>query len=117
MLSATFFVPHPPVIIPGIGNQDNLQKVIGTRSSLKKLGARVKNINPDTLIFLTPHAPINSNSMSVNKETDLEGDFMDFGFLGWGKSKKNNLDLVNKIKAKLSKENVSLTEFKTRLDH
>jgi len=117
MLKAAFLTPHPPVIIPGIGDKENLKRVSNTILAMKKLGEKTEKMEPETVIFISPHAPVDSLAISGNEKNTLKGTFLDFGFTGWEKIKENNIDLLGDIKKKSLAKEVNFSFFKAGLDH
>jgi len=117
MLKAAFLTPHPPVIIPGIGDKESLKRVSDTILAMKKLGDKTEKIGPKTIIFVSPHAPVDPLAISGNEESILKGNFIDFGFTGWEKEKENNIDLLNTIEEKSLAKKINFSSFKANLDH
>ena len=49
------FSPHPPIILPSVGSKKDRTQVKNTISALKKLGRKLKEKNPDSIIISSPH--------------------------------------------------------------
>ncbi len=79
MLSMIGFAPHPPIIIPEIGRGE-LSKVMKTVDGMKTLGSRIKDVQPDLLVIITPHGPVMQEGPAVLTHEQLSGDFGQFGF-------------------------------------
>jgi aromatic ring-opening dioxygenase LigB subunit len=47
--------PHPPIILPTVGSQEDRGKVKKTTENLEFLGEKLKKINPDKIIISSPH--------------------------------------------------------------
>lgn len=47
--------PHPPIILPDVGRDEDRKKVKKTIESLELLGKKLKEINPDSIIISAPH--------------------------------------------------------------
>jgi len=47
--------PHPPLLLPDIGSPQDRAQVKKTIKSLEKLGKKLKEINPDSIIISSPH--------------------------------------------------------------
>jgi len=47
--------PHPPIILPNVGSKEDREKVKKTIESLEKLGEKLKESNPDSIIISAPH--------------------------------------------------------------
>lgn len=70
-------VPHPPIILPevGRGRQTEAHK---TLEGFRKLAERLKGQRPDTLLVLSPHAPLN-RGFSLWAASRYRGDLGSFG--------------------------------------
>ncbi len=55
MISFACISPHPPIILPSVGSEDDRTQVKKTIESLKYLGKRFKKSNPDSIIISSPH--------------------------------------------------------------
>lgn len=47
--------PHPPVILPSVGSEKDRNKVKNTISALEKLGEKLAEEKPNTIIISSPH--------------------------------------------------------------
>jgi len=47
--------PPPPIILPNIGSPEDRTKVKNTTFALEKLGKKLKESNPDSIIISAPH--------------------------------------------------------------
>ena len=47
--------PHPPIILPSVGSPEDRVQVKNTIDALEKLGGKLKELNPDTIIISAPH--------------------------------------------------------------
>jgi len=47
--------PHPPIILPDVGSPEDRNQVKDTIENLKKLGEKLKEKNPDSIIISSPH--------------------------------------------------------------
>lgn len=47
--------PHPPIILPSVGSEDDRLQVKKTIESLEFLGKKFKKANPDSIIISAPH--------------------------------------------------------------
>ncbi len=78
MLKFASICPHPPLLIPSIG-QNNLSSVNSTVMAMKNLGDRVDKLEIETIVIISPHGPFQPGFMSIVSEDVLKGDFSDFG--------------------------------------
>lgn len=55
MLKFACIVPHPPIILPSVGSEDDRTQVKNTIEALENLGKKLKVANPDSIIISSPH--------------------------------------------------------------
>jgi aromatic ring-opening dioxygenase LigB subunit len=55
MINFACISPHPPLILPNIGSQEDRREVKKTIESLESLGKKLKESNPDSIIISSPH--------------------------------------------------------------
>jgi AmmeMemoRadiSam system protein A len=72
------FMPHPPVIIPEIGDGRQL-KAQNTIEGMKNIAKLVGEIKPEVILFISPHGNMFRNGVSFLYEDEVSGDFSDFG--------------------------------------
>jgi AmmeMemoRadiSam system protein B len=109
--------PHPPIIIPTIG-QENLKKVSKTISALKLLNNRFVQQKPDSVLVISPHAPLFPNAFAINRAQTLAGDFGNFGDAETRLQFKNDLDLVKQITKNSLAAKISINKIENEnLDH
>ncbi|HEY3314807.1 MAG TPA: AmmeMemoRadiSam system protein A [Bacillota bacterium] len=94
--------PHPPIIVPEVG-QGEVARARRTREALQELARRVKAARPDTVIIISPHAPVFRDATAILAEPKLEGSFSSFGAGKVAISRENDLDLVALIEQEARK--------------
>ncbi len=92
--------PHPPIIIPTIGSKKDLLRVAQTIEAMKKLRKEFEKASPETLIIVSPHAPIGFKELTLTESESLFGNFSMFGDF------KTNLSFEadNQIRKEIIKE-------------
>ncbi len=55
MIKFACFSPHPPLLLPNVGSEEDKGKVKKTIESLNILGESLKKINPDSIVISSPH--------------------------------------------------------------
>lgn len=55
MIDFACISPHPPLLLPEVGNQEDRQKVMATQKALEKLANQLAEINPGLIIVSSPH--------------------------------------------------------------
>lgn len=97
MLTNTFIAPHPPIIIPDIGRKEDLTTVKNTIAALKRLNTEIVQSEPETIILVSPHAPLLSKHFSVFSTNIFSGDFQQFGEFKNYFEFKNDTEIAEKI--------------------
>ncbi|MGI6606679.1 MAG: hypothetical protein ACOX2X_06505 [Peptococcia bacterium] len=78
VLGAGYLLPHPPVIVPEVGKGQEAEAA-KTISALKMVAAEIDRLRPDTVVLLSPHAPMFSDYVFMYNSPVLEGDLRRFG--------------------------------------
>jgi len=47
--------PHPPIILPSVGSEEDRRQVKKTIESLESLGKKLKEAKPDSIVISSPH--------------------------------------------------------------
>jgi aromatic ring-opening dioxygenase LigB subunit len=74
---AAIAVPHPPLLIPGVGDNQKA-KVAQTKTAFEQAAAFVVSAAPQTLIIISPHAPLYRDCFHISRGSMGEGDFSQF---------------------------------------
>jgi len=70
-----FLVPHPPLIIPGVGGGDEIP---ATRMAYERAAAEAADYAPDTYVIISPHSVLYSDYIHVAPGDSADGDMGDF---------------------------------------
>lgn len=111
------FCPHPPVIVPEIGKTE-LKKVEKTRRALKLLNTKFVQTKPQTIILISPHAPLFPDFFAISETNTFSGDLSAFGdFKNYFEFKNDHAikELIHE-EAKISKIPCQLIS-NSKLDH
>jgi len=96
-LNFAAITPHPPIIVPPIGKEEDLQKVSNTILAMKKISSKFKEAEIDTLIVISPHMLIYPDRFSIAGMKKLFGSFAQFNQPDLVFEFENNLELANRI--------------------
>lgn len=69
--------PHPPIVVPEVGGAE-ADKVAATQQALLELGRRVKQSGAETVVIISPHAPVFQDVVGINMSPVLKGDLAHF---------------------------------------
>ena len=95
-ISTFYTMPHPPIIIPEIGKGEE-KKIQKTSDACVQVAKEIKDINPDTIIIITPHGPLFNDAVSISVENNIEGDFQRFGAGNISFNQEIDMDLTRRI--------------------
>ncbi len=93
---AGFMVPHPPMIVPDVG-QGSEKKVKATIDAYDKVAKEIARIEPETIIITSPHATMYSNYFHISPGQKASGSFSDFRAPGVSFEEELDYELVNKL--------------------
>jgi len=77
-LIAGFLTPHPPVIVPEVGGE-RLGDVRATVEAMQRLTEEAAALDPEVIVVVSPHAPLDMHHMGVSAATAYAGSFAPFG--------------------------------------
>lgn len=115
-LRAAYITPHPPIIIPEIGRGEE-KKIAPTSKALKTISKEVKQIEPETIIIITPHAKMHRGAVTINTAPVIEGTMAQFGRPDLRFSAKNDERIVKEIIKKCKKTGFPCAAIDMNLDH
>lgn len=116
MICFAVVTPHPPIIIPGIGRAEDLESVKNTILAMDCLSQELEKSKPDTIIIISPHAPIRLDSFGINSVKNLKGDLTAFG-LNDEFIFENDLEIAEEIRKDSTSKKIDAQFFKSELDH
>ncbi len=70
--------PHPPLLVPSIGGRE-LARVRRTVEAMELLAGELRQLDPDVIVVISPHTPMQAGRFTVKTSTPLSGDFSQFG--------------------------------------
>lgn len=78
MIIKSYVVPHPPIILPEIGNGEE-RKIQDTVDSMDRVGKEIGKFKPETIIITSPHAKAFYDGFYMGKGDYGEGSLAQFG--------------------------------------
>lgn len=73
-----FMVPHPPLIVPSVGHGQQHQ-IENTVKAYHMVAEQIEDLYPDTIVVISPHAPMYRDYIHISGEPSARGDFGIFG--------------------------------------
>jgi aromatic ring-opening dioxygenase LigB subunit len=77
-LVGCFVSPHPPIVVPEVGGGRAAQGT-ATVTGMRRLGDEARELAPDIIVIMSPHAPIDATRMGVSVAATHEGSLAQFG--------------------------------------
>lgn len=69
--------PHPPIMVPEVG-RDAIAEVRGSIDAMAELTRRVIESGAETVVLISPHAPLDSRAFVAYRGPELYGNFANF---------------------------------------
>ncbi len=118
MLNFASITPHPPIIIPTIGKERDLELVKNTILAMEKLREIFEKADSEILLIVSPHSPINFHKPTFLKSENFYGNFLMFGDFSTQLSFEGDLKFLEKIEKEFEKEKIEISfENLSELDH
>lgn len=72
-----YLMPHPPLIIPSVGKGQE-REIQSTIDACNQVGEEISNLEPETVVIITPHGTMFSDAIAISNEEYIKGDFKQF---------------------------------------
>ena len=110
--------PHPPIIIPTIGSSSDLGRASKTIKAMEKSAEIFAKAQPETVIIVSPHGPINYHEMTITMSPTLFGNFQMFADSETKLNFENDLEIISLLQEKCKEQKipVRIIDF-PQLDH
>ena len=70
-------VPHPPIMVPEVG-REAIKEVRASIDAMREFTERVIESGAETVVVVSPHAPLDARAFVAYKDAELYGDFANF---------------------------------------
>ena len=109
--------PHPPIMVPEVG-REAASEVRGSIDAMRELTARIIACGAETVIIISPHAPLEARAFVAYQETELRGDFANFRAPQASVRAPLDLELLEAITSSAAEQGYGLVPLKGyELDH
>jgi len=98
---AGFLMPPPPALLPEIG-RDCGDEIRNTREGCARVALRLASFHPDTIVIISPHAPLFRDYLYVYDNAVLSGSLSRFGAPGLRFSAPQDNTFVGQLKSQLA---------------
>lgn len=99
--------PHPPIIVPEVGGKER-EKAAGTVKAMEKVAVGIEQVNPDLIIFVTPHGTVFQDALTVSILTPLTGNLQAFGTDEVNFHYSNDLQMAEEIIRGAAKQGIAV---------
>jgi len=116
---SAYIVPHPPLIIPKVGNGQEI-KIAKTVKAYNKIAEEIGKIKPETIVITTPHSIMYSDYIHVSPGNKAKGDFREFGRSDISFEAEYDQDFIKNLSLSAEIEGIpagTLGEKRKSLDH
>ena len=108
--------PHPPIMVPEVG-RDAISEVRRSIDAMAELTRRVIANGAETVILISPHAPLEQDSFVAYQGPRVRGNFSSFRAPGVELDAPVDQELLAAISARGSENNYTVVELNKHLDH
>lgn len=77
-ISAAYIVPHPPLIVPEVGNGQE-KAIQETINSYHEIARQIEDIRPETIILISPHSVMYADYIHISPGSRAQGSLNQFG--------------------------------------
>lgn len=113
----TAIIPHPPIIVPEVGQSETV-KTEKTINGLNKLSREIVDINPETIVIVTPHSEFNPYFFGVYSDSVLKGSFEMFRAPQVQLQFDNDLEFIKELEVQIKEDFSRLSHITSKpLDH
>ena len=109
-------VPHPPILIPSIG-KDNQAQLSNTTKAYKKIKENLLSKKVETILIISPHGAGQENAFVMNLSPEFEATLEEFGDFTTKKTWPGDIGLTYRIKEKLETKTPLQLATEQKLDH
>src|ERR687885_1786072 len=69
--------PHPPIMVPEVG-REAIKEVRASIDAMREFTERVIESGAETVVLVSPHAPLDARAFVAYEDAELYGDFANF---------------------------------------
>lgn len=100
-----YLMPHPPIIIPEVG-KGRENEAINTFNACNKIGNEIDDLNPETIIIITPHGTVFRDAIALITSKYIDGNLSNFNAPNITFKFKIDEELTSQIIRYASNENI-----------
>ena len=88
--------PHPPIMVPEVGRGES-ERVRGSIEAMREMTARITACGAETVVLVSPHAPLEARAFVAYRDAELRGNFARFRARGTEISAPLDSELLDSI--------------------
>ena len=100
--------PHPPIMVPEVG-RESIVDVKDSIDAMAKLTTRIIDSGAETVILISPHAPLEVDSFVAYRGPEVVGDFANFNAADTYFAARVDEELLAAIKTAAASKNFNLS--------
>jgi AmmeMemoRadiSam system protein A/AmmeMemoRadiSam system protein B len=109
--------PHPPIMVPEVG-RESIAGVVDSIDAMSELTKRLIDSGAESVILISPHAPLEVDSFVAYEGPQVSGDFSHFNAPGTYFTTEIDEELLARIKEAAASEHFEVTMLhEHELDH
>ena len=109
--------PHPPIMVPEVG-RESIANVVDSIEAMAELTKRVIDSGAETVILISPHAPLEVDSFVAYEGPEVTADFSNFSAPEISFSAPVDEELLTAIRKAAASQNYQVTVLRDHdLDH
>lgn len=110
--------PHPPLLVPEVGGS-RIEQVADSQRALREFSRRLVDTDPETIVVISPHSPMDPRVFTARSTAELTGDFREFYAPAVSLTFLNDLEMLDALELTASSEGVELRKLNRDcpLDH
>lgn len=109
--------PHPPIMVPEVG-REMITEVSLSIEAMRVFTERLVRCGAETVVIISPHAPLEADSFVFYEGTHLNGDFANFRAPQATVAAAADAELLDAIAAEAARDGYALTPIDNyKLDH
>ena len=109
--------PHPPIMVPEVG-RESIASVVDSIDAMAELTRRVIDSGAETVILISPHAPLEADSFVSYEGPEVTADFSNFSAPATYFTASVDEELLSAIRKAAASENYEITPLREHdLDH
>ena len=100
--------PHPPIMVPEVG-RESASEVVDSIDAMAELARRVIDSGAESIIVISPHAPLEADAFVAYAGPEVFGDFSRFNALDTGFAARVDGELLAEIKRAAAARNYDVS--------